>query len=186
MKAVSISIIGGGIGGLAAAAALLKKGFKVQVYERARGLRPIGAGLTLYPNGLNSLEAINPAIVEALKRNGAEVHKLSIRRSSGEIIISKPIAVAETFGQPMLNITWPRLQSILAAALPPGVIHLNHRCVAIEQDKSGVKAFFENGESVESDLLIGADGVNSVVRQALMGERAPAYAGRMSHSRMRI
>ena len=58
MKAVSISIIGGGIGGLAAAAALLKKGFKVQVYERARALRPIGAGLTLSPNGLNSLEAI--------------------------------------------------------------------------------------------------------------------------------
>ena len=180
MKAVSISIIGGGIGGLAAAAALLKKGFQVQVYERAQALRPAGAGLTLYPNGLNSLAAINPKIVEALKQDGSEVRSLTIKRATGEIIISKPIALADKFGQPMLNITWSRLQSALAAALPPGVVHLNHRCVAIEQDKSSVKAIFENGESAESDLLIGADGINSVIRQSLVGDGAPAYAGRMS------
>jgi salicylate hydroxylase len=180
MKAVSISIIGGGIGGLAAAAALLKKGFRVQVYERALTLRPVGAGLTLFPNGLNSLAAIDPKIVEALKRNGNEILGLTMKRSSGETIIAKPIALAEKFGQLMLNITWTRLQSILAAALPPGVIKLNHCCVAIEQDGSRVRAFFENGESVESDLLIGVDGINSVVRQVLMADGAPAYAGRMS------
>ena len=180
MKAVSISIIGGGIGGLAAAAALLKKGFRVQVYERAQALRPAGAGLTLYPNGLNSLAAIDPRIAETLKRDGSEVQRLTMKRANGEIIISKPIELAEKFGQPMLNITWSRLQSTLAAALPPGVIHLNHRCVAIEQDKSSVKTFFENGESAGSDLLIGADGINSVIRQTLAGDGAPAYAGRMS------
>ena len=180
MKAVSISIIGGGIGGLAAAAALLKKGFKVQVYERAQALRPAGAGLTLFPNGLNSLAVIDPKIVETLKRDGSEVQRLTMKRANGEIIISKPIALAEKFGQPMLNITWSRLQSTLAAALPSGVIHLNHRCVAIEQDKSSVKTFFENGESAGSDLLIGADGINSVIRQTLVGDGAPAYAGRMS------
>ena len=180
MKAVSISIIGGGIGGLAAAAALLKKGFEVQVYERAQALRPAGAGLTLFPNGLNSLAVIDPKIVETLKRDGSEVQKLTMKRANGEIIISKPIALAEKFGQSMLNITWSRLQSILAAALPSGVIHLNHRCVAIEQDKSSVKTFFENGESAGSDLLIGADGINSVIRQALVGDGPPAYAGRMS------
>jgi salicylate hydroxylase len=180
MKAVSISIIGGGIGGLATAAALLKKGFKVQVYERAQALRPVGAGLTLSPNGLSSLAAIEPKIVEALKQGGSEVQNLTMKRSSGEMIISKPIALAEPFGQPMLNIMWSRLQSILASVLPPDIIHLNHRCVAIEQHKSGVKAHFENGESVESDLLIAADGINSAVRQSLIGDGAPAYAGRMS------
>ena len=80
----------------------------------------------------------------------------------------------------MLNIMWSRLQSTLAATLPPGVVHLNHRCVAIEQHENGVKAHFENREGVESDLLIGADGINSAVRQALFGDGAPAYAGRMS------
>ena len=180
MKAVSVSIIGGGIGGLATAAALLKKGFKVQVYERAQALRPVGAGMTLSPNGLNSLAAIEPKIVEALKQGGSEVQRLTMKRSSGEMIISKPVALTEQFGQPMLNIMWSRLQSIIAATLPPGVVHLNHRCIAIEQHENGVKAHFENGESVESDLLIGADGINSMVRQSLVGDGAPAYAGRMS------
>ncbi len=180
MKAVSVSIIGGGIGGLATAAALLKKGFKVQVYERAQALRPVGAGLTLSPNGLNSLAAIEPKIVEALKQAGSEVQNLTMKRSSGEVIISKPIALAEPFGEPMLNIMWSRLQSILASVLPPDIVHLNHRCVAIEQHKSGVEAIFENGKRAESDLLIGADGINSVIRQALVGDGAPAYAGRMS------
>ncbi len=180
MKAVSISIIGGGIGGLATAAALLKKGFKVQVYERAQALRPVGAGLTLSPNGLNSLAAIEPKIVEALKEGGSEVQNLTMKRTGGEMIISKPIALAEQFGQPMLNIMWSRLQSILAATLPPGAVHLNHRCVAIEQHENGVTARFENGETVKSDLLIGADGINSAVRQFLVGDGAPVYAGRMS------
>src|SRR5271166_2542174 len=102
MKAINISVIGGGIGGLATAAALLKKGFKVQVYERAQALRPVGAGLTLSPNGLNSLAAIEPEIVEALKLGGSEVQNLTMKRSSGEMIISKPVALTEPFGQPML------------------------------------------------------------------------------------
>jgi len=180
MKAINISVIGGGIGGLATAAALLKKGFMVQVYERAQALRPVGAGLTLSPNGLSSLAAIDPKIVEALKQGGSEVQNLTMKRNTGEVIISKPIALAEPFGEPMLNIMWSRLQSILASVLPPGIVHLNHRCVAIEQHKSGVTAFFENGKTAESDLLIGADGINSVIRQALAGDGAPSYAGRMS------
>jgi salicylate hydroxylase len=73
-RRVKVSIIGGGIGGLATAIALLKKGFNVQVYERAQALRPIGAGLTLTPNGLNSLDAIQPGIVELLKRAAKQVH----------------------------------------------------------------------------------------------------------------
>jgi salicylate hydroxylase len=129
---------------------------------------------------MTSLAAIEPKIVEALKQSGSEVQNLTMKRSSGEIIISKPIALTDPFGQPMLNIMWSRLQAILAAELPPGTIHLNHRCVAIEQHKDGVTARFENGETVASDLLIGADGINSAVRQSLVGDGAPAYAGRMS------
>ncbi len=180
MKSAHITIIGGGIGGLATAAALTAKGFKVQVYERAHELKPAGAGLTLSPNGLNSLAAIDPKIVEALKRDGSEVRRLTMKRTSGETIISKPIALAEKFGQPMLNIMWSRLQSILASALPPGVIHLDHRCVGLEQHKDGVTAVFENGARADADLLIGADGINSAIRQALVGDGAPVYAGRMS------
>lgn len=176
----AISIIGGGIGGLATAIALRGRGFNVRVYERAQALKPAGAGLTLSPNGLNSLEAIQPGIVEALKRAGSEVQRLTMRRSTGETIISKAIELAPQFGQPMLNIHWSRLQSVLASALPPGAIRLDSRCAAIEQDGACVRARFDNGEVAESDVLIGADGINSAVRQALFADGAPAYAGRMS------
>jgi salicylate hydroxylase len=178
--AISISIIGGGIGGLATAIALVRRGFAVQVYERAQALKPAGAGLTLSPNGLNSLEAIQPGIVAALKQAGSEVQRLTMKRSTGETIISKAIDLAPQFGQPMLNIHWSRLQSVLASALPPGVIRLTHRCVAIEEDNGGVTAHFENGETAHADVLIGADGINSAVRQAIVGDGPPAYAGRMS------
>lgn len=176
----AISIIGGGIGGLATAIALRGRGFNVRVYERAQALKPAGAGLTLSPNGLNSLEAIQPGIVEALKRAGSEVQRLTMRRSTGETIISKEIELAPKFGQPMLNIHWSRLQSVLASALPPDAIHLNRRCTSIGQDGAYAKAHFDNGEVAELDVLIGADGINSAVRQALFADGAPAYAGRMS------
>ena len=177
---ITISIIGGGIGGLAAALALIKRGFAVQVYERAQELRPIGAGLTLAPNGLNALYAIQPGLVQALKKAGREVRSLTMKRSTGETILSRPADLTPQFGQPMLNIQWPRLHLTLAAALPPDTIFLSHRCTGIEQRDGGVTALFETGKAVKSDLLVGADGINSVIRQALIGDGPPAYAGRMS------
>ena len=80
----------------------------------------------------------------------------------------------------MLNIQWSTLQAILASALPPEIIHLQHRCVGFEQEEGGVKVEFEHGTTVQSDLLIGADGINSVIRQRLIGDGSPTYAGRMS------
>ena len=177
---MNIAIIGGGIGGLTTAIALLKKGFNVQVYERASALRSIGAGLTLTPNGLNSLDTIQPGIVESLKQAGSQMSTLILKRHSGEMIASKPMTVMQDYGHPMLNIQWSRLQAILAAALPPDSIHLNHRCIGFEQHDGGVKTCFEHGKVIESDLLIGADGINSVIRQVLIGDGTSTYAGRMS------
>ena len=177
---MNIAIIGGGIGGLATAIALLKHGFNVQIYERAQALRPIGAGLTLTPNGLNTLDAIHPGIVELLKQAGSQLKTLTLKRSTGETIASKQMTTMQQYGQPMLNIQWSRLQAILASVLPPDIIHLNHRCIGFQQHENSVETHFENGKTVQSDLLIGADGINSVVRQKLIGDGSPLYAGRMS------
>jgi salicylate hydroxylase len=173
---LNISIIGGGIGGLATAIALLKHGFNVQVYERAKTLRPVGAGLTLTPNGLNSLEAIQPGIVELLKHAGSSLHALTLKRSTGETISSNPIQPIQQYGQPILNIQWSRLQAILASVLPADVIHLQHYCVGFEQSDNKVRLFFPGGKTAETDLLIGADGINSIVRQTLIGDCFPRYA----------
>jgi salicylate hydroxylase len=88
---MNITIIGGGIGGLATANALCNKGFNVQVYEKAQVLRPVGAGLTLTPNGLNSLDAIQPGIAKLLQQSGCPLHLLTLKRSNGETIASQPI-----------------------------------------------------------------------------------------------
>jgi salicylate hydroxylase len=136
---MNIAIIGGGIGGLATAIALLKHGFNVQVYERAQALRPIGAGLSLTPNGLNTLDAIHPGMVELLKQAGSPLKTLTLKRSSGETIALQQITTMEQYGQPMLNIQWSRLQAILASVLPPDIIHLNHRCIGFQQHENCVE-----------------------------------------------
>jgi salicylate hydroxylase len=176
---LNISIIGSGISSLVTAIALLKHGFNVQVYERAPALRCINAGLTLTPNGLNSLNAVHLGMVESLTQVGSSLKTLTLKRSTGETIASKPITVMQQYGQPMLNIQWFRLQESLAAALPPDVVHFNHRCVGFEQFDDKVKLFFPGGKTVESDLLIGADGINSIVRQTLIGDGFPNYSGRV-------
>lgn len=179
-ETLNISIIGGGIGGLATAIALLKKGFNVQVYERAQALRPIGAGLTLTPNGLNSLDAIQPGIVELLKQAGSQLNTFTLKRSTGETIASKPTTVMQDYGQPLLNIQWSRLQAILAAELPSNIIHLDHRCVGFEQQDSQITTHFSHQNAVQSDVLIGADGINCVVRQTLIGDGYPNFVDRVS------
>jgi len=176
----NVTIIGGGLGGLATAIALRNQGIDVQVYEQARELRPVGAGLTLFPNGLKSLNAIQPGIVELLKQAGSQTQKMNLKKSTSEILVSNPVTLMEKYGQPMLNIRWSRLQEILASSLPPDIIHLNHRCISFSQNYSSVEASFDGGKTVKADFLIGADGLNSVVRQRLSNDGTPRYVGRMS------
>lgn len=177
---LNIAIVGGGIGGLATAIALLNQRFNVQVYERTQALQPIGAGLSLMPNGLNCLDAIHPGIVNKLKQAGSQNSQFNLKKSTGEAIASQPSKMMQQYGQPMVNIRWSRLQEILAEALPADIIHLNCRCIGFEQSDRHVKVNFADRNSVEADLLIGADGLNSVVRQVLFDDGSPIYQGRMS------
>lgn len=174
-----VAIVGAGLGGLATAIALRKQGIDAQVYDKARSLRPVGAGLSLFPNGLNSLNAIEPSLVKSLELAGSRTQIVNIKKSSGETIARQQLTLLEKYGQPMLQIRWSRLQEILASALPPDVIHLNWRYIGFEQNDNSVQVRFD-GNPVQADLLIGADGINSVVRQQLMGDVPPRYAGRMS------
>ncbi|NJM19060.1 MAG: NAD(P)-binding protein [Richelia sp. RM2_1_2] len=174
------TVIGAGIGGLAVALALRKQGIEVQVYEKAQQLLPVGAGLTLFPNGLNTLEAISPGIVKSLIDAGSPTHQVNIKKSSGETIFPQPQKLLEKYGQPMLNIRWSRLQEILASKLPKDIIYLNHRFVNFKQDEDSVQLEFANGKTLETNLLIGCDGINSAVRETLFKDGLPRYARRLS------
>jgi salicylate hydroxylase len=176
-----VAIIGAGLGGLAVAVALRKLGYDVQIYEKAQDFRPVGGGLGLLPNGLNFLDAIEPEIVETIKNLGCEVSTTVLKNTQGEIIRTSPGSKFEDkYGQPLITVWWWHLQQILASKLPSESIHLNHRCTGFEQDERDVSIYFEHGEKVRADLLIGADGINSAVREALIGDGKPRYLNSMS------
>jgi salicylate hydroxylase len=174
-----VAIIGAGLGGLATAIALKSQGIDVQVYEKAQEFRPAGTGLGLAPNGLNSLEAIAPGILETLKSSGCEVHHTVLKNIHNETIRANQTKHLEQYGQPLLTVWWYRLQQALASRLPSDIIHLNHRCIGFDQDENGVEIHFDGQKSLYTDLLIGADGVNSVIRETLFGEAKPNYIGSM-------
>jgi salicylate hydroxylase len=178
--AKKVAIIGAGPGGLAAAIALQKQGFDVQVYEKAQEFRPAGTGLGLLPNGLNCLEAIEPGIVETLKRSGCQVRQAILKNTNGDTIRANPTSrYLEKYGQPLVTVWWWRLQQTLASRLPSDIIHLNHQCMGFEQNDNGVEISFDNGKRVHADLLIGADGLKSAIRKNLIGDGEPRYLGSM-------
>ncbi|ABW27179.1 FAD-dependent oxidoreductase [Acaryochloris marina] len=174
-----VGIIGAGPAGLATAIALRKQGIEVHIYERATALRPIGAGVTLSPNGIRSLAAIDTDIVQQLQQQGSQLNRFRIRTAKGWPLLNQPVK-DDDYDQPFLAIRWFSLQEIMRAKLPPEILHLNHQLTHFEQTHQNVNLSFANGEMATVDLLIGADGIRSIVRKQLFDLEDPAYGGWMT------
>ena len=175
-----VLIAGGGIGGLAAAVALLRHGIEVDVYEQARELKEVGAGVQLAPNGTRVLYALG--VGEELKALSCEAQGKEIRHwKTGEtwkLFDLGPVSI-ERYGFPYFTVYRPDLLGVLADAvrkLKPDAIHLGARCTGLQQDDDGVTLEFEGGKA-SGDALVGADGVHSRVRQALFGADRPEFTG---------
>jgi salicylate hydroxylase len=176
-----VAIIGGGIGGLTAAIALSRAGVDVRVYEAAAELKEIGAGVALHANAMRVLRAIG---VEdgvrkvagrsewAVTRNGVTGRVIS-RTSRGQQAALQGIEGATVHRADLLD--------ALAAAVPPGVVSLGQRCVSVDGDGEVAVARFADGSSAEADVIIGADGIHSVVRTALFGPDAPRFTGKICY-----
>ena len=175
---VSIAIVGGGIGGLTAALSLLRAGFDVHVYEQSRALGEVGAGINITPNASRLLHRLGLA-AELAKTAVKPVAFHQRRWEDGRTLLKSPLgeAVEAAFGSPHYLFHRGDLHATLGRAIPPDRIHLGHRCVGFIERDNRVEARFENGAQVASDVLIGADGIRSMVRQTLLGPENPRFTG---------
>ena len=176
-----VLIAGGGLGGLTAALAALKAGCDVEVYEQAPALKEVGAGIQLGANGTHVFYALG--IGEELKTLSCETQGKEIRIwNTGETwkLFDLGKASIERYGYPYFTVYRPDLLSVLENAVrraKPDAIHLGARVLGFEQDQEGVSVKLENGASVRGDVLIGADGVHSRIRQGLFGPDKPQFTG---------
>jgi salicylate hydroxylase len=179
-----VLIAGGGIGGLTAALALLRAGIDVELYEQAAELKEVGAGVQLAANGTRVLYALG--VGDELKALSCEAQGKEIRLwNTGETwkLFDLGAASIEHYGFPYFTVYRPDLLDVLARAVrreKHDAIHLGARCAGFTQDDRGVTLRLENGRTAAGDVLVGADGVHSRIRQALLGPDKPEFTGTMA------
>ena len=175
---MKIAVIGGGIGGLSAALGLLKAGFDVHVYEQAPLFGEIGAGIQISPNASRLLRRLG--LGTALEQYGVRPGAVHQKRwDDGRTLQRAPLGpeIEARFGAPYYHFHRGDLAALLAAAMPGERAHAGHRLVGIEEKGERVVARFDNGVSIEADLLIGADGIHSKVRALTFGPEKPRFTG---------
>jgi salicylate hydroxylase len=176
-----VAIIGGGIGGLAAALALIRRGIEVEVYEQAHELKELGAGVQISSNGTRVLFALG--LREAAEKAGVIVSGKEIRLySTGQTwkLFDLGADSVERYGFPYVMFHRGDLHGMLRDAIRrerPDAIKLDRRCTGVTQDGDAVTMMFENGETSTAPVVIGADGVQSRVRFAAFGADRPEFTG---------
>jgi 2-polyprenyl-6-methoxyphenol hydroxylase-like FAD-dependent oxidoreductase len=171
-----VVIVGGGIGGLSAAIALRRIGVDAQVYERALVIGEVGAGITLWSNAINALNKIG--VGDDVLAHGVPITHSRLRTWRGRVLVGYDMSSLSTEpGAPSICIHRARLQSALLSRLCGDGVNRGKNCTDYRAESDKVTVAFEDGSEVECDLLIGADGLRSVVRYRLFGNIPPRYSG---------
>ena len=175
-----IAVTGGGIGGLTLALALRQRGLEADVYEQAPELAEVGAAVALSANSTRELRRLG--ILDRITAASTEPSELIYRewrdgRRVAAFPVHEDLRYQERFGAPYCGIHRADLQRVLSGALGGAGLHLGHRLVDIIDGGDGVRLEFADGRSAEADLVIGADGVRSVVRRFVTGGEDAVYSG---------
>lgn len=179
-RPLRIAVVGAGIGGLTAAVALQSQGFEVEIYDQVRELSEIGAGVSLGGNGMRVLDALG--LGSAARSVSANLQRITFHHwKSGDIAYEHPMGdwYDEQFGGPFLGIHRADFHRLLLDAVE-GSPNWGRRCVAIDESASSVTLSFADGSSATADVVVGADGLRSVVRDHVIGHPSGAVYSGMS------
>lgn len=182
---VRIAVVGAGLGGCAVASLLQRQGYRPQVYEQTPTITKLGAGIHLSPNVTRVLRQIG--ILDQLAAKGSRPRSwLSRDWDTGKVTLDLPLADAaeERYGAPYLTVHRGDLAMDLVSAVDPGCLHLGKRLVGLDHQAGGAILTFADGSTAEADIVIGADGIHSRIREILMGPEEPIYTGHVAHRAM--
>lgn len=181
-KTLSVAIIGAGMGGLAAAATLIRAGLDVTVYEQAPAFQRLGAGIQ---QGANSVKVLRRLGLEERLRDVAYQPALTKYRNgeTGELLWEREQgrSYEDKYGAPHLLLHRADLHEALASIVPSDVVSLDKRLVEFSQDREGVSLSFADGSNAHADVMIASDGVHSIVRDRLVGAERPRFTGRVAY-----
>lgn len=173
-------VVGGSIGGLAAARALLLSGWKVTLFEQASSFREVGAGLTLAPNAVRAMKWLG--LRDDLESRHILQGSIGIRSASGRWLLRVPAEkIVERFGEPIYALHRADLHQMLLQAVDTANLHTAHRAVSVVGERDGARVTFDapgGPLTASADLVVGADGVHSQIRSSLFPDHPGAtYAG---------
>ncbi|MFD7813930.1 FAD-dependent monooxygenase [Streptomyces sp. NPDC059785] len=174
-----VAVVGGGIGGMAAAAFLHRAGLDVTVHEQAAVLKEIGAGLVLAPNAVRLLRHLDVAD-DALRRAVPLDWGWEFRRWQDGTVLSveRLEGVCERlYGERTYTMHRAHLLDALRSAVPDRAVRLGSRCTGVEARGHGVRLSFADGTSTDADIVVGADGTHSTVRDTVAEPTEPRISG---------
>jgi salicylate hydroxylase len=174
-KPLRAAIIGGGISGLSAANALIRRGIDVTVYEQAPALGEVGAGVFTYPNALRPVERMG--LGDAFAQVGAKVGPGSEYYRMDGTLVGKVLTTDSSGWNGMYGMHRADLLNIFANVIPPSAIRTGHRCIGFEQDRRAAHVKFDNGNEAEADVVIACDGIHSTLQQFVVETSPPEYSG---------
>ncbi|WP_281884992.1 FAD-dependent monooxygenase [Paenibacillus sp. YYML68] len=172
-----IAVVGCGLGGAAITVMLQRLGFSVTVYEREKGLSRMGAGIHLTPNVVKALEWMG--LTEQLINMSCKPKTFTSQDAhTGDVMAELILGDAgiEKFGAPYLTVHRGDFHAVMVQAIRPGTLSFGKRLKMLADDGNGVSLYFEDGSEEYADLVIGADGLRSVVRNAVCLNSPPYYA----------